>query len=238
MPGKKAAIKNRSKFIWSALSKHYLADLLLVNSYKALDLKAHLGCQRMFSLTSELVRWGGAPSSIYHFSSKSLQTFEKILHERQYDILFFRSAAMGYLAMHALKTVPYAKIIIDTDMLFSRLAELSWQANPVLSNRFYYLESRKLGQYENQFYNQSFLYFLCNPVEKEMVVQNRVKEKSQGVFKVLPNFLQLPKILPVNPQEKKTDKFILFFGTLNSAANEDAFKILVQDIYPKIQKNP
>ena len=233
--GEKGGDKNRSKFLWKTLSSHFHADLLLINSSKSLDLRAHTGCERFYHLDSSPGGLGSSPS-IFYFSDKVKQQYRKLLLDNQYDIIFVRSAVMGDLAIQAADCLAYAKIIVDSDMLFSRLAQFAWEANRALSNRYYFIESIKLRRFEQRLYSRPFLFYFANPLEKNLVndLCRGVNQKSD--YRILPNFLKLADNFKPNPQRLIAEKFILFFGTLNSAANVDAYQYLVKEIYPRIEK--
>lgn len=230
--GEKGGDKNRSKFIWETLSDNYESDLLIVNSAKALDISAHKGCKYLYTLESKQ-NYFWKSDNIYSFGCRELEAFDRILRKEKYDVIFCRSIAMGELARRASQTLPWTKVIIDTDMILSKLAEMSWQTHPCLKNRYYFIERYKLRTYEKNLFQEPYLFLFCNPIEREAIASQNRYPKPGTQYGFLPNFLDIPYLIEKKNQPGK--KYILFFGTLNSAANEDAFKFTIKDIYPSIR---
>jgi glycosyltransferase involved in cell wall biosynthesis len=120
--------------------------------------------------------------------------------------------------------------VFDIDMLMSRLTKLSWELNPSFKNRYFFIQNRKFIRFEKLLFNKSYLFFFTNYLEKEIAKKNSVYSFSKSDLQVVPNVLQADNY-PI-PQEK--ENYILFFGSLNSAANSDAFIFLANEIYPLI----
>ncbi len=59
-----------------------------------------------------------------------------------------------------------------------------------------------------------------------------MKKSAKGDFDILPNVMKEQSLKEIPEKEN----CILFFGGLSSAANEDAFKYLISDIYPLISQ--
>lgn len=229
--GEKGGDKNRSKFIWKALNENYEADLLLLKDYKNPHQKyqPHFGQNNLFELTTtKQVR--RKPEAIMNFSSEEIEKFKKIIIEYQYDIIFIRFAAPAMLADIASEVLTKVKIVFDIDMLMSRLTKLSWELNPSFKNRYFFIQNRKFIRFEKLLFNKSYLFFFTNYLEKEIAKKNSVYSFSKSDLQVVPNVLQADNY-PI-PQEK--ENYILFFGSLNSAANSDAFIFLANEIYPLI----
>ena len=235
--GERGGDKNRSKFIWNAITKEFEIDLLLIRTYKDKnkDINAHDGFKDQYFI--ETKKSGIlSPESIFSFPKKEIEKFKGILRKGNYDTIFIRFASPSRLADIAEKVLPKAKIIIDIDMLFSRLSELSWKTNPTLKNRFFLIENIRLKKYEKKLFNKPYLFLFTNYIEKEIVEKKYVKPASKGIFKILPNVMKETLYLP----PEKREQHILFFGALNSAANVDAFSFIAKDIYklisPKLEE--
>lgn len=229
--GERGGDKNRSKFIWNAITNEFEIDLLLIRTYKDKnkDINAHDGCKDQYFI--ETKKSGKlSPESIFSFPKKEIKKFKGILRNGNYDIIFIRFASPSRLADIAGNVLPKTKIIIDIDMLFSRLSELSWKTNPTLKNRFFFIENKRLKKYEKKLFNKPYLFLFTNYIEKEIVEKKYVKPASKGVFKILPNVMKETLYLP----PEKREQHILFFGALNSAANVDAFSFIAKDIYKLI----
>ncbi len=225
--------KNRSRFIWETLTSNFDADLLLIKRFEHPDEKTnpHSGYKKLFLLKTK--KWSFfSPRIIFCFSRSEIKRFKDILQNGKYEIVFFRFASPSRLAEIVAKTLPDSKIIIDIDMLFSRLSELSWNLNPTFKNRYYLIEKIKQQIYEKRLFNLSYSFLFTNFVEKEIVENRYVEKSAKGDFDILPNVMKEISLKNVPVKEN----YILFFGGLSSAANEDAFKYLISDIYPLITK--
>lgn len=171
------------------------------------------------------------PQAIHRFSNYEKNKFSKILSEEKYDVVFMRFASPSKLTGIIEEVLPEARIVIDIDMLLSRLTKLSWKRNPCLKNCYYLIENLKLNFFEKKLYNKPYLFFFTNYIEKDMVLQEFVKKNSKGRFRISPNVMKKTDFsLP-----DKRDNYIIFFGTLSSSANEDAFVFLANKIYPFIR---
>ena len=231
--GETGGDKNRSIFIWETLTSNFDADLLLIKRFEHPDEKTnpHSGYKKLFLLKTK--KWSFfSPRIIFSFSKSEIKKFKEILQKEKYEIVFFRFASPSRLAAIVSKTLPDSKIVIDIDMLFSRLSELSWNLNPTFKNRYYLIEKIKQQIYEKRLFNLPYSFLFTNFVEKEKVENKYVKKSAKGDFDILPNVMK--EISLKNIPEKENS--LLFFGELSSAANEDAFKYLISDIYPLITK--
>ncbi|NQV18761.1 MAG: glycosyltransferase [Armatimonadetes bacterium] len=225
--------KNRSRFIWETLTSNFDADLLLINRLEHSDEKInpHSGDKNHFILKTK--KWNFFSSRIiFCFSRSEIKRFKDILQNGKYEIVFFRFASPTRLAAIVSKTLPDSKIIIDIDMLFSRLSKLSWNLNPTFKNRYYLVEKIKQQIYEKRLFNLSYSFLFTNFIEKEIVENKYVKKSAKGNFDILPNVMKEQSLKEIPEKEN----CILFFGGLSSAANEDAFKYLISDIYPLISQ--
>jgi len=231
--GEKGGDKNRSKFIWKALIENFTVDLLLLRDYKSPEAtyQAHQGQNKLYEIRTAkpgLIK----PEAIMNFFEAEKERFRKILKENKYEVIFIRFAAPAMLADIAAEILPQAKIIFDIDMLMSRLTLLSWQLNPTLKNRYFFIQNKKFVQYEKVLFNKPYLFLFTNYLEKEMAEKNSVNAQAKSQLAVLPNVMQASDYsLP-----EKKQNYILFFGTLNSAANSDAFDFLAEEIYPLISE--
>ncbi|MDY6915380.1 MAG: glycosyltransferase, partial [Candidatus Cloacimonadota bacterium] len=166
----------------------------------------------------------------YNFTKKNLAKFAGILKNKQYDIVFFRFASTTFLTPIVEKTLPKAAVIIDVDMLFSRLAKLSWKINPTLKNRYYLIEFIKHKNYEFELFARPYLFYFTNYKELKLAQKLYVSPSSEAKLELIPNVMK--------PGDKeiisKKENYIIFFGDLKSAANRDAFLFLAKQIYPLI----
>jgi len=225
--------KNRSRFIWETLTSNFDADLLLINRFEHPNevINPHSGYINHFFLKTK--KWNFlSPRIIFCFSKSEIKKFKNILQNGKYEIVFFRFASPSRFAGIVTKILPDSKIIIDIDMLFSRLSELSWNLNPTFKNRYYFIEKIRQQIYEKKLFNLPYSFLFTNFIEKEIVEKKYVKKSAKGDFDILPNVMKEQSLKEIPEKEN----CILFFGGLSSAANEDAFKYLISDIYPLISQ--
>lgn len=224
--------KNRSKFLYESLSNTYETDILLIKNkpYDSKILNAHKK-NKLYTIKSKKPPFY-LPQSLYDFDSKSIAYFTALLQKNKYDTLVFKFNATAILANTAKKVLPLCNIIIDVDMLSSRICYDAWKNNPTIKNRFYLIEYLKLRQFEKKFIKNDFTFLYTNDKEIEQL-------KKQYNLCDLENHILLPNVFHETKEVQKCsykNKFILFYGMLNSTVNETAFKFLTNEIYPLIKQ--
>ncbi|PKN80128.1 MAG: hypothetical protein CVU48_03080 [Candidatus Cloacimonetes bacterium HGW-Cloacimonetes-1] len=226
--------KNRSQFIWGNLCKQFDADLVLIRTpdFATQPIPEHTGYDQCIGITASDSLPFSSPA-IYHFSQSQKQKFRELLNRKRYEIIVFRFLSCFSLAKIAKATLPQCKIVIDVDMLFSRIAELSWNQNKSFKNRYYFMELVKLRAFEALAFRYDFMFYFTNSFERDLAIE-RYKLKDTNAY-LFPNMMpSIPDEFV--PQVAGDQKYILFFGTLNSAANQDGFLYLASEIYPRIAK--
>jgi glycosyltransferase involved in cell wall biosynthesis len=221
--------KNRSRFLWQQLSSRYEADLLLLNNQPN-QVQAHTAYRELHQLSYQMGR-GLQPEAIYSFNKQVLQTFSALLIRRKYDAVVLRFAAPAALAEICRQILPEAEILVDIDMVFSRLSELAWKRAPGLRNRYHWIQGQKLKAFERRLFAEDYTFLFSNPQERDAVLA-AYEPKQAGRFQTLPNVM--PKQV-IKVKEASVGENVLFFGTLDSAANTDAFKFLRDQIYPLLE---
>ncbi len=225
--------KNRSNFIWDTIKSSFDADLLLIRGkeYQETAVPEHGGYDQIFYLETSAHQIY-QPEAIYSFDAEQKRKFRQIVDSKRYEVIIFRFLSTYHLAAIAGKALPDCKIVIDVDMLFSRISELSWSQDKSLKNRYHLLEMTKLKAFELLAFRKDFYYCFTNNYERDLAIR-RYKLKPGNAF-IFPNMM--PSISEVEEAVEPKEKYILFFGTLNSVANQDAFIHLASDIYPRISK--
>jgi len=222
--------KNRSKAIWKSLSEEFVADLLLIKGpqYRTQKVEEHHSYNKLHTLGC-IKPLPHESASIYRFHPRQLEKFRAILTQEQYDIVVFRFLSPYRLAQELVETLPLCKVVIDVDMLFSRIAELSWQQNHDLRNRYSLIEMLKLKRFEKRAFSHDFGFYFTNPIERDLAVAEYDLDIENA--RIYPNLMPMeePKSYP-----KPKQPYVLFFGTLNSMANQDAVCFLADEIYPQI----
>lgn len=225
--------KNRSNFLWKILKENFDADLILLTEENSTATINDHHCENNTYFIEVLPDKARKSDAIYEFSKNELGKFSNILRSNQYDIVFVRFISPGYLAIEAAKVIPEAQIIVDVDMLFSRIAAMNWADNPTLRNKYFYFEKRKLEKFETIFFKKNFTFLFTNDYERNTIIQKLKLKHREKYFKVVPNMF---KQLDLNRiADNNQGKYILIFGTMNSVANQDGFKFFVTEIYPYIR---
>ncbi len=225
--------KNRSNFLWRILKENFEADLLLLQDSKSTNSVNDHHCENnTYFLEVEHERFSKS-DAIYEFSKSELSRYATILRSNRYDLIFIRFISPGLLAIEASKVLSDAQIVVDVDMLFSRIAAMNWEDNPSFKNKYFFFEKKKLEKFESSFFKNNFIFLFTNNHERDLIIEKLNLEHREKYFKVLPNmFKQVSREnIPILDQ----DKYILIFGTMNSVANQDGFKFFVTEIYPHIR---
>lgn len=225
---------NRSNFIWEQLSRAYAADLLIIKTepYRYKEIPPHRGYQNLYTIAAQKCN-SCQPQAIYSFHPQHLSKLKEILRREQYELVVFRFLSTFHLAELAARSLPFAQIAIDVDMLFSRIASLSWNRHRNIHNRFHFFEYHKLRFFERRAFQRDFRFFFTNPIELEMAV-NEYDLKAA-------NALHFPNMMPDKEKCQSSQAppapYVLFFGTLNSMANSDAIDHFMRDIYPRVKEH-
>lgn len=231
--------KNRSRYLWNVINKNYRADLLIVTrenlTSNSLD---NYPCNGEINVLKRIDTGTAKNNPVYIFSKDSQNEFETLLRKNRYDIVFFRFISSCKLAPVVEKILPNANIIIDVDMLLSRIATTNWERNKTFKNRFFYFAKKKLDKFDEELFKKNYTFLFTNKVEKDYILDEYEIRQNKNFFKVLPNVMisaNLDKAIETKEHHILNEKYILFFGTLDSVANKDAINYLHNDIYPQIK---
>ncbi len=233
----------RSNFIWRILSRHFDADVLLIKTPEFLTkrLTNPAGYEQLYAIASSRIN-PLKPAAVHQFTKENRDKFTQILQNKRYEMIFFRSVGCAELINLAEKTLPECNLVIDAENLLSRQEELNWQQNPVWKEKNHKIEFTKLRFLENSIFKQANHFFFANHKDMTLAMLNA------GIETNSPNFMLLPDSMPMIEDNGLTqditeaekvllaDKFILFYGNLETNANLDAFSYIARDIYPRISK--
>jgi glycosyltransferase involved in cell wall biosynthesis len=220
--------KNRSRFLWQTLSGAFDTDLLLVAPSAATTGRPlFTDFKPVLRLPPVRGPWHQS-QSVFAFGPLELDAFGERLTERRYDAVFTRFHSPWALARAAAAHPTRPAVIVDLDMVSSRLVGLTWRQAPSFKNRWFLFEKLKLARLEKQLVRQTFLVFLSNPVELADLRDRVAPRPAPARLAVLPNVMPAaPRLAALTPQPA-----VLFFGSLNSGANTDAFRFLVESLLP------
>lgn len=174
-------------------------------------------------------RWDS--ESLMTFDRGALENFAALLSARRYDIVVARFHAPWRLVEAATRHPSRPAPVVDLDMVSSRLAALSWGRKRSWRNRWFLIEHWKLRWLERRILRRPGLVFLSNPAERDAL-------RSQGVPCEPPCRLEvLPNPLPDTGAAPKAARrpVVLFFGSLDSSANQDAFRFLMEEVLPRLE---
>lgn len=169
--------------------------------------------------------------SILSFDDAQKQQFLKQLSTRTYDLVVARFHSPWELCLTAANHPSKPGIVVDLDMVSSRLVGLTWKQNPSFRNRWFLLERIKLQRLERQLLRQPWMIGFSNPVELSDLQEQHGPCPPPGRLVELPNVM--PPSGPV--QSPRREPAILFFGSMNSAANLDGFRFLMDQLLPRIE---
>ena len=219
--------KNRSRFLWHTLQSAFDADLLLITSSRSkTERPLFTDFKPVLSLPHVPGPWHQSDST-FSFRSSELAAFCELLGKRRYDAIVTRFNSPWVLARAAAAHQTLPAVIVDLDMVSSRLVGLTWRQAPSLRNRWFLFEKLKLERLERQLVREPFLVLCSNPVEMADLRDRVAPKSSPAQFAVLPNAMPPPMFDPV-----ATQPVILFFGSMNSGANTDGFRFLVESLLP------
>ncbi len=234
---------SRSQFIWNVISKNFDADLLVVKTpdYLTKGYPEHKGFEQIYTLTtakSGLLK----TYSVFHFTKENLDKFTQIIVTKRYEAIVFRGIRFANLAFAAETALENCSILFDTEHLLSDSALLKWSQNPTLKNRKSQLEYYSVKSLERIVFRKNYHFFFAGNYDRTRTLNFCALPQNCENFIFLPDALdekEIPKLnRELNETEKKllNDKFLLFFGNLDTEANLDAFLYLTKEIYPRISK--
>lgn len=224
--------KNRSRFLWQVLRGIAQADLALVHRPAAA--KPGRPPFSQFKPVLELAPKRGPwwqSDSILTFDSTQRAAFTSLLARGRYDLVVSRFHAPWELCRLAANHPTRPGVVMDLDMVSSRLVGLTWKQDPSFKNRWFYLENLKLGRLEQSILRQPWMVCFSNPVEMEDLRKFARPQPPAATLVEVPNVMPDPPASDAVPPEPA----ILFFGSMNSAANLDGFRFLMDDILPRIE---
>lgn len=179
---------------------------------------------------------GLRPAGACGFDQEQLKRFHNLLRDRNYAVIFFRYVSGTRLVREVEKVLPSSHIIIDADMLASRIAIQAWQQKRSIGNRFFLFESWKLRRYERGLFNKPYLFLMSNCDELVWVREQYLRPDAPARFALMPNTMPEVSSTVTKKRETGTSEYVLFHGVLQSTVNSDALRFIVEEIYPLIHE--
>lgn len=224
--------KNRSRFLWQSLRGPFEAEWVRLLPFGGSSDGPDPGHSIRPALTLPAVKgpWGRS-ASVLHFAGESLAAFRRLLDERRPRVVVARFHAPWELCRVAASHSARPAVAMDLDMVSSRLVALSWQQDRSFRNRWFWFEQHKLRRFERRLLRQPWLVLLSNPVEMADLRAGLAPQRASARLAEVPNVMPAGRPLGEVPRRP----VILFFGSLNSGANTDAFRFLMDDLWPGIE---
>jgi glycosyltransferase involved in cell wall biosynthesis len=223
--------KNRSRFLWWALGECCETSLVLIGRDGASPKPLWNQFKPLAILPPQpppFPRPAAAPA----FSPASRKKFLQIVRDGKFDVIFCRFTVGWELLTEAARAFPAITIVVDVDMVSSRLVALTWAANPSFKKRWFLFEKWKLQFFERNLFRRPWLFLFTNSTELAGVRDQVAPQPAPGKFALLPNIM--PPTRELHPARQPV---ILFFGSLDSSANVDGFNFLVDEVLPLIEED-
>lgn len=213
--------KNRSRYLFNALSQFVPAKSCIVfHPDEAIKEDADL------TLCAYRHRNILMPYAVYRFIAEDIRKLISFIQAEQINIVFIRTIAFSELARAIKKVMPDIRVIIDVDLLLSRLMKQSWDNEKALKRRFFLIQWILLNYYESGLFKNDYTFLLTNSVEIDLLQ----KRFPTSRFTYLQNTTDL---LPSEPAEGENNQ-VVFYGAMNSSANLQGYKFLHEAFYPLI----
>jgi len=217
--------KNRSRFLWWALGERFEVSLVLLGAAPATASQF----QPLAILPTRpppFPRPGAAPA----FAPADQDRLLQIVRDGQFEVVIARFTIAWELLLHLAVELPWLTIVVDVDMVSSRLVALTWAAHRSFKKRWFLFEKWKLEYFERQLFRQPWLFLFTNTTEMEGVRDHVAPRATAGKFALLPNIM--PPARDLTPPRQRV---ILFFGSLDSSANVDGFQFLADEVLPLLE---
>jgi len=221
--------KNRSRFLFHALRENFDVELLLIGRDGAAAKPAWTHFPPLALFAPQAAPFP-RPASTPSFLPADREKFISLVREKKYAAVFCRFT-IGWELLELLHAAaPETAVVVDVDMVSSRLVALTWAANPSFKKRWFLFEKWKLQRFERQLFHQPWLFLFTNSTELADVRDGVAPRPASGEFSLLPNIM--PRVAaPVVGRQPA----ILFFGSLDSSANVNGFQFLVDEVLPQIE---
>jgi len=210
--------KNRSRYIYEGLQEMYNTNLCIIGNENPAFQKDGALVLTPLRRSSPLL-----PDAIMCFDKSEQKRFGDFIAAKEISTLFFRTIALAGLALYAKKRFPNLRIIIDADLILSRLMDQAWKKNPSLVSRYYLIQRFKLENYESRLYRKDITFLFSNADE----VKQLQEKFPQGTIIYLPNTTDVKPETPSAGEEGT----ILFYGAMDSTANAEGYRYIHDTLY-------
>ena len=221
--------KNRSRFLFQSLRENFEVDVVLLERENSSPRPAWTDFKPL-AMFAPLPAPFPRPSAAPAFAAADREKFVSLLREGKYDAVFCRFTTGWELLRLVEQAAPKTAVIVDEDMLSSRLVALSWAANPSFKRRWFLVEKWKLQHFEKKLFSEPWQFLFTNSTELAEVRNRIAPSPAAGEFVLVPN--TMPRSAQIT--DAKRQPVVLFFGSMDSAANTDGFTFLVDGVLPQL----
>ena len=221
--------KNRSRFLFHVLRENFDVEVLLIGRVAAGAKPAWTHFQPLAMFAPQPAPFP-RPASAPSFLPADREKVISLVREKKYAVVFCRFTIGWELLQLISAASPETAVVVDVDMVSSRLVALTWAANPSFKKRWFLFEKLKLQRFERRMFCEPWLFLFTNSAELAEVRAGVAPRSAGGEFSLLPNIMPRPAEPAVARQP-----VILFFGSLDSSANVDGFQFLVDEVLPQIE---
>jgi len=221
--------KNRSRFLFQSIRENFEVDLLLIR-HEGASIKPAWTNFKPVAMFAPQPPPFPRPASTPSFLPADQEKFISLLREKNYAAVFCRFTIGWELCKIIQRDFPQTAVVVDLDMVSSRLVAMSWAANPSFRRRWFLFEKWKLQRLERQLVHSLSLLLLSNSEELTALYRQHHSHGSKSEFALLPNIM--PRAAEPTVERQPV---ILFFGSLDSSANVDGFQFLVDEVLPQIE---
>ncbi len=164
----------------------------------------------------------------YCYSPLLEQMINKILKEEKIDLVYVKRCRMARYGIKIKKRVTTILDLTDSmEMYYSRAIQIvEWYRRPL-----FFEEWLKYRYYERHIVSQYDMCVVASEIDAKFISE-RVENCT---VTVLPNVVDVDFFKPVEMKEDD-EVMLLFSGLMNTQANIDAAKFLMEEIFPHIQQ--
>jgi len=171
---------------------------------------------------------------IRYYSPEMFRRSKELIESGEFDVVHTAFYYMGQYAIDKKITVPgTTAVILDTHnieyLVYSRAAQL--ERNPFIK-LFMKLETMRIKAYEFSMHKKFDKCIAFSELDRK----NIAAVSGASNIAVNPACIELPAARQADERQREEKDTVLFFGLLNTFANDDAVRFFYEDILPIIRK--
>ena len=182
--------------------------------------KYHLALKSLFTTDGYTINW---------LKSGEMQSAIQLMkNKHQFDLIHFDTISLApYISEFPQIPKALDHHNIESHMMLRRSAQ---ESNP-LKRFYFYLEGKKLLNYEKKVCSKFNLHLTCSTLDTD-----RLNEIDPSLdIQEIPNGVDVDYFFPC--RENETKKHLIFAGSLNWYPNKDAMLFFINDIWPLLKES-